>query len=422
MQKKKKILMLSDHALSTSGVGCQSRFLINGLLEKGEWSVRQLGAAIAHENYDVVKVTDDFVIKPVDGFGNPDMIRQILVTEKPDVIFIFTDPRFFTWLWEMEDEIHQVCPIAYWHVWDNYPSPKFNKVLYDSTDLINCHSYLTYNIVKEMFPERTGFIPHALPESIYYELNEKEKLEARRKVLGGPSYDDKFVALWVNRNAKRKRPGDLLWAWSKFIKKLKEREGKNFKNDAVLLMHTDPNDPEGPNLYENIKMLDIIDSVILSVDRVDFSQMNMIHNAVDCCIQISYAEGFGLSTLEAMQCGNPIIATKTGGLTRQVVDHRDGSENGIALDIEFQTLVGSQHVPYIFEDYCSTDTIADAFMKLYDTPKHKREALGQKAKKYVQEEFGYQKTVDLWHESLKNLIENWQKEKETRGQWSIQSF
>ena len=30
---KKKVLVLSDHALSTSGVGCQTRFLIEGLIE-----------------------------------------------------------------------------------------------------------------------------------------------------------------------------------------------------------------------------------------------------------------------------------------------------------------------------------------------------------------------------------------------------
>ena len=63
---KYKILMLSDHALSPSGVGCQSRFLIEGLIEKGCWSVRQFGAAIKHSNYDVVEVNPDFVIKPID--------------------------------------------------------------------------------------------------------------------------------------------------------------------------------------------------------------------------------------------------------------------------------------------------------------------------------------------------------------------
>ena len=76
--KKKKILILSDHALSTSGVGTQTRHLVNGLLSKGEWTIRQFGAAIKHENYDVVQVTEDFVIKPIDGFGNPDMLRLAL--------------------------------------------------------------------------------------------------------------------------------------------------------------------------------------------------------------------------------------------------------------------------------------------------------------------------------------------------------
>ena len=38
-------------------------------------------------------------------------------------------------LFDIEDEIHQICPIAYWHVWDNRPTPRFNKVLYESTDV-----------------------------------------------------------------------------------------------------------------------------------------------------------------------------------------------------------------------------------------------------------------------------------------------
>ena len=67
---KKKILMLSDHALSTSGVGVQSRFLINGLVDTGKYTFRQFGAAVKHQDYRVKKVSDDFIIKPTDGFGN----------------------------------------------------------------------------------------------------------------------------------------------------------------------------------------------------------------------------------------------------------------------------------------------------------------------------------------------------------------
>ena len=132
--EKYKILLLSDHALSTSGVGCQSRFLVEGLLKKGCWTVRQFGAAIKHSDYNTVKVNDDFIIKPIDGFGSRELILHTLITEKPDVILLFTDPRFFVWLWEMEDEIHDVCPIAYWHVWDNRPTPQFNNAFYEATD------------------------------------------------------------------------------------------------------------------------------------------------------------------------------------------------------------------------------------------------------------------------------------------------
>lgn len=410
---KKKILMLSDHALSTSGVGCQSRYLIDGLTRKGKWSVRQFGAAIKHNNYDLVKVSDDFIIKPVDGFGTPDMLRQTLAVERPDVLLLFTDPRFFIWVWEMEDEIHQICPIAYWHVWDNLPVPKFNQVLYDSTDLINCHSHATYSYVKDMAPGRTNFIPHALPQEIFKPIENKSEVSQLKRQVLGDARKDNFVLFWVNRNAKRKRPNDILWAWQLFVNKVKEKHGRS---DVCLLMHTQPDDQEGPNLYATSEMLGIHDSIVFSPERIDFAKMNVLHNISDACINISYAEGFGLATLEAMQCGKPIIALKTGGLTRQVVDHRDGSENGVALPVEFQTMVGSQQVPYIYEDYCSAETTANAIMKLYEMTPEEREALGNKSRQYALSQFGLQKTVDDWDSSLTDLVENW---KSKRSTWSI---
>jgi len=402
LKKRMKILLLSDHAMSTSGVGCQSRFLMNGLIEKGDWTVRQFGAALKHGDYEVQQPHPEFIIKPIDGFGNPDMLRVALASEKPDVLMIFTDPRFFTWLWAMHDEIHQICPIAYWHVWDNYPLPKFNQDYYASTDLINCHSHLTYSIVKEMFPERTNFIPHALPDEIFYPLEKQQINKAKQEMLGFNNKDN-FVLFWVNRNAKRKRPGDTLAAWKQFIDKIPLSERQN----VTFIMHTDPKDQEGPDLIEVAKNLGILDTIRFSNQRVDFPQMNMLHNISDACINIAFAEGFGLSTLESMKVGKPIIATKTGGLTRQVVDHRDGTENGVALDVSLKTLVGSQSVPYIYEDYCSIEDTANAIHKLYSMPKSEREDIGKKSREYVQSEFALQDTVDEWHNSLTKLVEDW---------------
>ena len=415
MSKKKKILLLSDHALSTSGVGCQSRFLVNGLIETGKWTVRQFGAAIKHTDYRPTKVNDDFIIKPVDGFGDPQLIKTTLATEKPDVVILFTDPRFFVWLWEMEDEIHQICPIAYWHVWDNRPVPEFNQVLYDSTDLINCHSYDTYEYVKDIAPGRTNFIPHAVPKEIFYPMTKNERLSQKAIVLGEKRVDH-FTAFWVNRNAKRKRPGDLLWAWSMFLDNLEKKHGHR---DATILMHTDPEDQEGPNLYAVVDMLHTKDNVVFSVDRIEFEKMNVLHNICDFTINISYAEGFGLSTLEAMMCAKPIIAAHTGGQKRQVVDHRDGSENGFSLPIEFQTMVGSQNVPYIYEDYCSVEAIADRLMKMYELGPEGREKLGKKAQDYAFSEFALENTVAKWDQTLTELIENW---RDRYNRWDVREI
>ena len=333
---KKKVIVLSDHALSTSGVGTQTRHLINGMISKGEWTFRQFGAAIKHSDYRTISVNEDFIIKPIDGFGNRDLIRLTLATEKPDLLLIFTDPRFFTWLFEMEDEVHQVCPIAWWHVWDNEPYPAFNDYIYNATDLINCHSHHTYTQLKDRHPGKVNYIPHAVPKDMFFPLPQDQKEQHKKSLLGNDRLDH-FVGIWVNRNAKRKRPNDVLESWAMFLADLQSKHGHK---KASLIMHTDPLDNEGPNLYSVAEAMGIQNNIIFSKDRLDFDKMNILYNISDFCLNISFAEGFGLGTLEAMNAGLPVIASKTGGLTRQVVDYRDGTHNGVALDIDMRTLVG----------------------------------------------------------------------------------
>jgi glycosyltransferase involved in cell wall biosynthesis len=406
---KKKIIVLSDHALSTSGVGTQTRHLINGLVAKNRWTFRQFGAAIKHADYRTVAVNDDFIIKPIDGFGNRDLIRVTLATEKPDGLLIFTDPRFFTWLFEVEDEVRQVCPIMWWHVWDNHPFPDFNDWMYRSTDLINCHSHLTYEMVKERYPQKTNFVPHAIPSDIFFPMSDTTRRMHRESILGRKS--DHFVALWINRNARRKRPSDVVLSWKMFMDDLKRKHGHD---KAVLIMHTDPLDQEGPNLVALRSSLGLDESIMFSPERIDFNKINILYNIADTTVNISFAEGFGLSTLESMQAGTPVIALKTGGLTRQVVDHRDGSHNGVALDVELKTLVGSQQVPYIYEDYVSCETVAKSFMKMFELSDVEKKALSRKVREYVKSEFDYDTTVDLWDKTMTRTLESFPSRKSWR--------
>ena len=99
MKKEKiKILTISDHPLSPSGVGTQTKYFVESLVETGNYKFVCLGGAIKHHDYNPVKVApynDDWIIYPVDGYGDHEKIRSIIRNEKPDVLWFMTDPRFF---------------------------------------------------------------------------------------------------------------------------------------------------------------------------------------------------------------------------------------------------------------------------------------------------------------------------------------
>ena len=410
---KKNILLLSDHPLSTSGVGTQARWLVSGLINTGKYSFKCFGGAVRHDNYDTVVVNPDFIIKPTNGFGDKNLLRKTLAQLRPDALMLFTDPRFFIWVWEMEEEIHQICPIVYWHLWDNPPWPEFNRPLYESTDLINCINYPTYQMVSERFPEKTNYIPHAVPHDLYKPIPKEESQQFKVKLLGH-NRSDHFTCLYVSRNARRKMTSDIIQSWKMFIDQLESKHGHK---KATLVLHTDPLDPEGTNLFQVIDMLGIKDNVIFSKDRIGFPEMNSLYNMCDTIVNRSCNEGFGLPTLEMAMCGKPIIVLKTGGLTRQVEDPDTGEQFGIGLNPEVRTMVGNHMVPYIYEDFVSHETLRDSFMKMFEMPTEEREALGRRAMERVKREYDINKVVSEWDRTLEDTTSKWKNN--LINKWSI---
>ena len=68
--KKTKILTISDHPLSPSGVGTQTKYMIEAMLKTGKYEFVCLGGAIKHKDYQGQRIDpygDDWRIFPVDG-------------------------------------------------------------------------------------------------------------------------------------------------------------------------------------------------------------------------------------------------------------------------------------------------------------------------------------------------------------------
>jgi hypothetical protein len=121
-----------------SGIATQSKEFVMGTLDKYDWV--QLGGAVKHpEQGKIIDMSEaiktelgvDGYLKiyPISGYGNPNLLREIIALEKPDAILHFTDPRFWIWLYNMEHEIRQNIPIMYYNIWDDIPDPLYIQTI-----------------------------------------------------------------------------------------------------------------------------------------------------------------------------------------------------------------------------------------------------------------------------------------------------
>ena len=162
-ENRKKGLLLSDDLRLPSGVGTVSKDMVLKTLHHFNWV--QVGGAIKHPDQGrIVDMSQEMDkqtgigkncmrIYPTSGYGDPDLVRFLMTEEKPDFIMHFTDPRFWIWLYQMEHEIRQICPILFLHVWDDLPYPLYNRDFYESCDSIACISKQTFNICKQVLGE-----------------------------------------------------------------------------------------------------------------------------------------------------------------------------------------------------------------------------------------------------------------------------
>ena len=404
MSDKIKIFTISDHPLSPSGVGTQTHYMIEAMLRTGKYQFVSFGGAIKHPGGMAPQRTenwgDDWVIWPVEGYGTPDMVRSMIHQQKPDILWFMTDPRFYGWLWSIENEIRAHVPMVYYHVWDNYPYPKFNRPFYLSNDHIACISKLTHDIVQTVTPEvDSSYIPHAVNPEIFKPKTQGE-VNAWRNAK--PELKDKFVCFWNSRNARRKQSGTLIFWFKKFLDQVGH-------DKAVLIMHTDVKDVHGQDLQRIISDHGLDDGqVLFSHEKVQNTDLAQMYGCSDVTICISDAEGFGLSTLESLSCGTPILVNMTGGLQDQATDGERFFGKGIHP--ASKAIIGSQEVPYIYEDRLNEDDFVNALKEIYDLSEEDRLQLRTDCAAWARDRFNFDNFVESWDNLFTKIYEE-------KGSW-----
>ena len=402
--QRKKILLLCDDIRMTSGISTMAREIVVGTAHHYNWV--NIGGAINHpdagKRFDIsvdtgkhAEIDDASVfLYPSNGYGDAMFLKQIMQIEKPDAIMMFTDPRYWVWLFQMEHEIRKHIPMIYLNIWDDLPYPMYNKSFYESCDTLLAISKQTKNINEcvlgaEISAEKViKYVPHGINEKFFFPITTEHPEYLALQDFKKQLYKDKeydFTLLYNARNIRRKSVPDLMLAWKIFVDELPEDKAAK----TALVLHTQVVDENGTDLEAVRQMLfgnEKEYNIIFDEGKYPSNVMNLLYNATDGCALVSSNEGWGLSLTEARMCGKPIIATVTGGMQDQM---RFEDENGKWIDFtpEFGSnhrgrykkhgkwaypvfpsnisLLGSVPTPYIFDDRAEPFDIAEAIDDLY---------------------------------------------------------
>jgi glycosyltransferase involved in cell wall biosynthesis len=419
--ERKKILLICDDIRVHSGVATVARELVLNTAHHFNWV--NIGGAIQHpdkgKRFDLSQdtntntgLTDSSVtLYPVDGYGTPDLIRQMLQMEKPDAIMLITDPRYFEWLFAMENEIRKHCPIIYLQIWDDLPAPLYNKPFYESCDLLMAISKQTKLINELVLGDKAQnkiieYVPHGLNENTFKPLMESELEQARANMFGKNEKD--FILFFNSRNIRRKQIPDTMLAFRYFLDKLpKEKADK-----CAFILHTEVVSEHGTDLEAVRKLFfkDYPNAIYFSTNKLDSSQLNVLYNIADAQILLTSNEGWGLSLTEAILAGTPIIANVTGGMQDQM-RFEDGNGQwytptpllpsnhtgairkhgkwAFPVYPTNRSIQGSPTTPYIWDDRCNPEDAADCIKQLYNMSREERKTLGAAGREFALNEGGF---------------------------------
>jgi len=445
--KKKKILLLSDDLRMHSGIATQSKEFVMGTLDKYDWV--QIGGAVNHpEQGKIIDMSqaaeNEWGIKyaylkiyPVSGYGNADMVRELIKIEKPDAIMHFTDPRFWIWLYQMEHEIRQDIPIMYYNIWDDIPDPLYNTNFYRSSDMLMSISKQTYGINKRILSKygyedwQTQYVPHGITDKRIKKIEDKGDTKFKEFEQKYDLDKYKFKVLYLNRNIRRKSPGDVALAYKHMMDKLTPEQRK----DCVFVWHAAVSDENGTDMRAVCETLLPEYPVIFTHDNggaMNDEEMNFLYNSCDVYINMASNEGFGLGSCEMLHTGGVIVVNVTGGLQDQCgFKGKDGkyltAEDYIELKSNHKgtykehgewvkpifpsniSLCGSPLTPYIFDDRCSFEDAGEALLEWYKVGPEERERCGELGRQFVLNDgrMTGKHLSESFIENIETTLENW---------------
>ncbi len=152
----------------------------------------------------------------------------------------------------------------------------------------------------------------------------KISFENARVYINHFSEEDKIIS-YIGRIDWRKGIETLIRALPLVSKKLPKLSLKVMVVGGKIGKKGDPADKKEIAQLKDIAKELKVEKKVLFLGRKDQEKLRYYYSASDIFVIPSYYEPFGMTALEAMRCGVPIVASKVGGLSHIIQNRKTGT-------------------------------------------------------------------------------------------------
>lgn len=217
-------------------------------------------------------------------------------------------------------------------------------------------------------PSKISIVPCGFNPNKFYSI---DKQLARRALKLDQHM--KYI-LYVGRLVPRKGAATIIEALSILKDTMKCKllivGGESNKSDPSLT-------PEIGHLQDIAQKLGVTESVLF-VGRKDRDELKYFYNAADVFVTTPWYEPFGMTVLEAMACGTPVIGSKVGGIKFTVLNTRTGflvsPKNPQELAKKLTEILVNKNLSLLFSENAiqrahtlfTWETVTSSLVKVYE--------------------------------------------------------
>lgn len=389
-----KILWISDSVNLYTGLGIQSYSILKHFAKSHE--VLQLGWFCQQETeYNGIP------IKPLGkNFGNIDEIKEYYYEFDPDIVISLGSISMVKKLTLFEDYVFK----SKWIHW---------LPVVDEQDLQAEHLITLSDFGASKHKSKNIYL--GVDKEIFRPLDNKNTLRVKEGL------NDKFVCLMVAQNRWKETIPLMIQSFSKFSED---------KKNADLIIHTKPwsaSDIHSLNLREIIGKNHLGERIKISSESYTSIKMNRLYNCSNVLVSSSNEEGFGLSYVEAMMSGIPLLIpdypisrehvlpdvdeTKKCGELVNIISKQD-KELGLFCEESISNEIRKcGELVNVTSQQIDTDDFAEKLQKFYEDWIHGERLLkryGRTGRQIAIRKYDIDKTARDW-DALINDVSSWQK-------------